>query len=663
MDEKADEIARVRARLSSLEAERTALEAKLGELERGPAEHTLTGAPLSVTPLALVTSASSSGAKIALFRQLFAGRADLFPLRWTNRKTGKAGYAPACANEWIKGVCNKPQIKCGECPNQAFIPLSDEIIERHLRGGESAQGSNSEFVAGVYPLLPDETCWFLAADFDKESWADDAMAMLDTCRAKGIPAALERSRSGNGGHVWIFFSAPVSARTARQLGAAMVTETLERRPEVGFASYDRFFPSQDTMPIGGFGNLIALPLQRTARELGNSVFVDERLLAHEDQWSFLSSLPRLSPQAASQFVAAAENAGRILGVRMPVDDEDSEEPWLLKPSRQRAQQQSGVSLPSRIEVVVADQIYVDRRSLPPAAVTQLIRIAAFQNPEFYRAQAMRLPTFGRPRIISCAELHPRHVGLPRGCLDGVVELLRAHGAEVVIEDLRAAGTQLPSSVQFRGVLRESQIAALKALSAHDFGVLAATTAFGKTVVSAALIARRARNTLILVHRRELLAQWVERLKTFLEIEPKDIGVIGGGRRKPTGVIDVALIQKSRASRQGVGPCCRLWPPRGRRVPSPVGLKLRTCRETFEGTLCAWVIGDRYQKGRPSPHHIHAVRPGAVSRQRSRAGRKTRCHASRQSSTNRVPLAVGIGGVRPSFDHRYLRSSRARRSAK
>ncbi|MDB5737920.1 MAG: hypothetical protein JWO65_1588, partial [Sphingomonas bacterium] len=212
---------------------------------------------LSVNKPALTTS-SSTAEKVALFRRLFVGRTDIFPARWDNRKTGRSGYSPACANEWAKGVCGKPQIKCGECPHQAFIPVSDGVIDKHLRGGHGPRRADSDFVAGVYPLLADETCWFLAADFDKQDWAGDALAMIDTCHAKGVPAALERSRSGNGGHVWIFFSAPIPARIARQLGAAIVTETMERRPEIGFASYDRFFPSQDTMPLGGFGNLIAL---------------------------------------------------------------------------------------------------------------------------------------------------------------------------------------------------------------------------------------------------------------------------------------------------------------------------------------------------------------------------------------------------------------------
>ncbi len=536
------EIERIRARLAANEAERKELEAALRDLVSRCSAAAANYSSPAIADVPGVTAASSTAEKIALFRRLFAGRADVFPVRWENQKTAKSGYAPACANEWVKGICGKPQVKCGECPHQAFIPVSDDMIEKHLRGAEGSRVSGGGFVAGVYPLLPDETCWFLAADFDEESWAADASAVLETCQAKGVPAALERSRSGNGGHVWIFFSEPVPARTARQLGAAMLTETMERRPEIGFASYDRFFPSQDTMPIGGFGNLIALPLQRRARELGNSVFIDKDLRPYEDQWAFLAAMPRLSANAASEIVGDAEMRGRVLGVRMPVEDEEADEPWRMTPSRRPKAGPVGIPLPSKITIVFADQLYIDRTELPSAMTARLIRLAAFQNPEFYRAQSMRFPTFGKPRIISCAELHARHVALPRGCLDEAIDLIRGAGANVEVDDLRVIGNPLPSQVRFQGMLYGAQVEALDALLPHDHGVLAATTAFGKTVVAAALIAQRARNALVLVHRRELLTQWVERLRTFLDIDPKDLGVIGGGRRKPTGIIDVVLIQ-------------------------------------------------------------------------------------------------------------------------
>jgi hypothetical protein len=439
----------------------------------------------------------------------------------------------------VKGACGKPQVKCSACPNQAFIPVSDDIIARHLRGADARSGG---FVAGVYPLLSDETCWFLAADFDKQDWQQDAEAFLQTCRGKGIEACLERSRSGNGGHVWIFFGEPILARIARQMGTALITETMERRPEIGFSSYDRFFPNQDTMPIGGFGNLIALPLQRRAREAGNSVFVDGEFRPYDDQWAFLSALKRNSADAIAAIIEEAESSGRILGVRTPVEDEFADEPWRMPPSRRSGPIKIAGPFPKTMNIVIADQIYIERAGLPPPLVTQFVRLAAFQNPEFYRAQAMRLPTFGKPRIVSCAELHSRHVALPRGCFDEAIALAQGHEIDFILQDRRESGQPLSNDTAFRGELTPSQQSAFSDLAAHDHGVLAATTAFGKTVVAIALIAKRQRNTLVLVHRRELLDQWVKRLRSFLNIDPKQIGAIGGGKRKPTGIIDVALIQ-------------------------------------------------------------------------------------------------------------------------
>ncbi len=534
-----DETKQIRSRLRELEQERWKLEQRLRELELTKTE------PIVPTPvLAAVTNNSPAAEKVALFRRLFGGRTDVFPARWDNPNTGRSGYAPACANEWVPGVCGKPKVKCGDCPNKAFIPVTPNVIECHLRGEDRVRpnGRGKDFVVGVYPMFFDDTCGFLAVDFDDENWSTDALAFIAACRECEVPAVLERSRSGNGGHVWLFFAEPVAASDARRLGTLLLTRTMNRRPEIGFKSYDRLFPSQDTMPSGGFGNLIALPLQRHARELGNSMFVDDDLRPHDDQWAFLSLQRRMTSSEVSSVIAKieAEMPGGATGVRLPVDDENADEPWKMTPSRRRQAQSSKEPMPEHVDVVLGDQVYVDRSGLPSSMVAQLVRVAAFQNPEFYRAQAMRLPTFGKPRIISCAELHPHHVGLPRGCLDETVELLKLNGATAQFKDERNAGR--PLDLKFLGTLHDVQAAAVAAIEPHDYGVLAATTAFGKTVVGARMIAARGVNTLVLVHRRQLVDQWRERLQSFLSVMDGDIGTIGGGKRKPTGRIDIALIQ-------------------------------------------------------------------------------------------------------------------------
>ncbi len=480
----------------------------------------------------LVHRLSAPEAKVALFRSLFRGRDDVYPRRFESRKTGKSGYQPACGNEWVAGVCEKPRIKCAACLHQHFLPVTDQALRWHLSGHDD---SGRDFVMGVYPLLRDETCFFLAARFDKAQWHEDAQAMLETCRRMNLTAALERSRSGCAGHIWLFFDQAIPATLARKLGAHLLTETMDRRPAIGLDSYDRLLPDQDTLPQGGFGSSIALPLQKWPREQGNSVFLDDRHVPHADQWAFLSSIRRIDRAAVERIVAEAEKRGRVVGVRLAPTEED-----VAPSSRRRSEPPLAGPLPDRLEITLGDQVYIAKDSLPSGLHNRLLRLAAFQNPEFSRAQAMHLPTYDKPRIIACAEQHADQIGLPRGCLDDVLDLLSDLRIEAEVRDERNTGK--PLDVEFRGMLYPAQSLAACDLLAHDIGVLSATTAFGKTVVAAWLIAQRGVNTLVLVHRRQLQEQWVERLSAFLALPPKAIGRIGGGRKKPTGSLDVAIIQ-------------------------------------------------------------------------------------------------------------------------
>jgi len=522
-----------RTSLAALRAENARLVALLEahdiEWRSPPAQNQPPAASEEIKPSILSTTE-----KVALFRRLFQGRTDVYPLRWASKSTGKAGYSPACGNEWRPGICQKPRIKCSDCSHRQFLPLSDAVLYDHLAG---------KHTAGVYPLMPDDTCHFLAADFDEAEWKEDALAFAQSCHDLGVPVALEISRSGNGAHAWVFFAGRVSARDARRLGSALISHTCARTRQLKLTSYDRLFPNQDTMPKGGFGNLIALPLQKEPRENGCSVFVDDTLRPHPDQWAFLASLQSMPVHDIEPAILRATGGVHPLDVTF-IDEEDHKEPWKHSPP---STNKLVGPMPKSLTVTLANLIYFEKAQLPQPLANRLIRLAAFQNPEFYKAQAMRFAVWDKPRIIGCAENYPNHIALPRGCLDAVKELLKLNGIVCHVQDERYAGH--PVEVTFAGTLRGDQEAAVVAMLHHDTGVLCAPTAFGKTVAAAAMIARRGVNTLVLVHRTELLKQWQERLQSFLGAGKGVVGSIGGGKAKPTGKIDIAVIQS--LSRRGV----------------------------------------------------------------------------------------------------------------
>jgi hypothetical protein len=469
--------------------------------------------------------------KVRLFQSLFRGRTDVFPTRFVSKRTGKAGYAPACRNKFVPGVCELPKIRCGECPNQAFLPFDDAAVLAHLTGRQ---------VLGLYPLLEDETCWLLAVDFDKGTWTEDVSAFAETCRRISLPAAIERSRSGQGAHVWFFFSAPVPASTARAMGCYLLTETLSRRHELGMDSYDRLFPSQDTLPRGGFGNLIALPLQREARREGNSVFVDDQLgaLPDDQQWAYLASVRRIDPDVVARIAGEATRKGSVVGLRHA--EVDDAEPWTRRPSGRVGRARVTEPLPPQVRAVLAQRLFVEKADLPSPMIDQIKRLAAFQNPEFYKRQSLRLSTAAIPRVIACAEDLPHHIALPRGCLGELEALLRENSTALELRDERTSGRDV--SLEFRGALTTTQERAAKALVTHDTGILVAPPGAGKTVIATWLIAARGCSTLVLVHRRPLLDQWLKQLSMFLGLEPKEIGRMGAGKRAPNGRLDVGMLQ-------------------------------------------------------------------------------------------------------------------------
>jgi superfamily II DNA or RNA helicase len=492
---------------------------------------------------AKVNNHSATSEKIKLFRSLFRGREDVYAKRYYNFKSRSGKYALACKNEWASGVCDKKAYHCGRCPNHDFLPLTDELIYKHLEGKDEY----CRDVIGVYPMLEDETTYFLAVDLDGDNWRQDIKSFRAACSEFEIEAAVERSRSGNGAHVWFFFDKPVPSVTARKFGSGLLTRAMDKRHEIKFKSYDRMFPSQDTMPKGGFGNLIALPLQGRARKNGNSLFIDDDFVPFADQWGFLSHVCSITSEQLDKWISVICSHGELGELAKTGEDKPWETPKPIMLMRD--------DFPNTIDITLANGVYIKKDGISQKALNKIKRLGAFKNPDFYKSQAMRLSTYDKPRIIDTSWETEDYLRIPRGCLDDLRNLLSDSGVLVCINDERNTGRGI--DVAFQGALRDEQPTAATAMLKHENGVLSATTAFGKTVVGAYLIAERKINALVLVHSSALLSQWKKALEQFLNInetlpEPTKkhgrkkaqtlIGQLGSGKNNLSGIVDIAIMQ-------------------------------------------------------------------------------------------------------------------------
>lgn len=518
-----DRVKEIEDRLRYLDAERQSLTEELIALR----SQTITKArPFLGTSVRSATPQASEE-KIDLFLSLFRCRENAYPKLWINQKQNKKGYAPACRNEWVSGVCEKPRIKCSECKSQAFLTLDSTAVRNHLQGNHTI---------GTYAIRADDKCMFLVADFDGDGWDKDVLAYKAAASSLGIEVAIERSRSGNGAHAWIFFREPIAARTARQLGTLIVSRAVEVRYTLSLSTYDRFFPNQDYLPNGGFGNLIALPLQREPRDNGNSVFIDESMTPYEDQWKYLAGLRRLSYAEAqsvlSEFLKLDEKLE--LPPEVTVQETDERLMRLARPNLFKG------LYTGTVEIELGAQLSIKLNDLPGALITAFKRTATFANPKFYELERMRFSTYPHPRFIFCGEVQSNHLILPRGVLDECLKLSEDVGAQTSIRDIRLSHKKM--KLNFNGELQPEQKRAFDQILKHDAGILMAPPGAGKTVIGCATIAKRRLPTLILVHRQPLLEQWKEQISRFMDIPSKEIGVYGAAKKKLNGRIDIAMIQ-------------------------------------------------------------------------------------------------------------------------
>lgn len=496
--------------IAELKVENNALKAKLSQYTQSEELHADTTSNSNV----------SNEEKLKIFMKVFAARTDVYAKKWKSNITGKTGYSPVCKNEFSKYKCAKPKVKCSECVYRELLPLTEDVVMKHLKG---------EITIGIYPLLQEDKCNFLAIDFDKATYEKDAVAFWNTCDELRVPVYVERSQSGNGAHIWIFFNDSISAKLARKLGTILLTKTMEKSA-LSLDSYDRLFPNQDTLPKGGFGNLIAMPFQGKCSKEGNTVFVNKYFEPYENQFEILKTIKRMNLEEVLNIASKYES----LDYKEPELEEDEDE--LPKKNIK----EENVKFQSDVECILDNEIYIKKLKLLPNEVTYLKRLASFNNPKFFELQRLRMPVYNTPRLIMCFEEDDRYLILPRGCLDEIEKICDDSNVKLKIKDMRQVGFKC--DFNFIGKLSTRQTRAMNELLQYDTGVLCAATSFGKTVVASKVISEKNTSTLVLVNRTTLLEQWKEKLSYFLDIPKKEIGQIGAGKNNQTKVLDVASLQ-------------------------------------------------------------------------------------------------------------------------
>ncbi len=460
---------------------------------------------------------------VKIFMNYFKGRNDVYPYLSIDKTNPNIKYyIPACANEWKNGVCNKTMgKKCKTCQYRENKPISKDTIYKHMYGNQPI---------GIYPLLENDTCFFLSLDFDdKDSKKDiksDVLAFASICDKYEVPIAIERSRSGNGIHIWMFFDANIKAITARKLGSLLLSKTMEIS-NISITSFDSMFPNQDTLPKGGYGNLIALPFQNEPSKYGNTLFVDRNFILIKNQIQYLSSIHKLTEIEVFEKIKQLSN--ETIDISHEIIDMQNE----LK-----VKSKNNIDYPKSINVILRDMVYIDKANLDGVVKNSFRRLATFANPEFYKKQKLRMSVYNVPMVIDCSKEDEKYLKLPRGTYDYLESLCNVNNIEIISKDERFVGNKI--EVKFNGSLQNEQQIAIDNLLKYDNGILCAPTGFGKTVIGCKLIEERKVNTLILVNKIQLLNQWKDRIKEFLDV--KEVGEISSKKKNITNVIDVASIK-------------------------------------------------------------------------------------------------------------------------